>query len=69
MFLVAPSESMEWCLANLGASQHREFIEGLIERVVAEAAAKREKQGSMVLGSARLQRQNPHTQPYRNQIS
>jgi hypothetical protein len=53
------------CLANLGAVQHREFIEGLIERVVAEAAAKREEKGSMVLGAARLQRQNPHTQPNR----
>jgi hypothetical protein len=53
------------CLANLGAMQHRDFIEGLIERVVAEAAAKREEKGTMVLGAARLQRQNPHIQPNR----
>jgi hypothetical protein len=53
------------CLAYLGAAQHREFIEGVIEKIVAEAAAHREAQGSMVVGAARLQKQNPHTQPNR----
>ena len=53
------------CLANLGATHHRELIEGLIEKLVAEAAANREENGSMVLGAARLQKQNPHTQPNR----
>ncbi len=53
------------CLADLGAAQHREFIEGLIDKVVAEAAAGREAKGTMVLGAARLQTQNPHTQPNR----
>ena len=40
------------CFANLGAAQHREFIGGLIEKLVAEAAANREAKGSMVLGTA-----------------
>jgi hypothetical protein len=53
------------CLANLGEAQHREFIDGVIEKIVAEAAAAREAKGSMVLGAARLQKQNPHTQPNR----
>jgi hypothetical protein len=53
------------CLANLGEAQYLEFIEGVIEKIVAEAAAKREEKGTMVLGAARLQRQNPHTQPNR----
>ncbi len=53
------------CLANLGATHHRELIEGLIEKLVAEAAANREAKLSMVLGAARLQKQNPHTQPNR----
>jgi len=39
------------CLANLGAAQHREFIEGLVEKIVAEAAANRGEKGSIVLGA------------------
>lgn len=53
------------CLANLSAAQHREYIESLIEKIVAEAAAARGEKGVMVLGVARLQRQHPHTQPNR----
>jgi hypothetical protein len=51
------------CLANLGASQQRDLIESTIERIVAATAAARGERGEMVLGTANLQRQHPHTQP------
>lgn len=51
------------CLANLGAVEQRDYIQGLIQKVVAEAASARKEKGCMVLGSARLQRQHPHTKP------
>jgi hypothetical protein len=53
------------CLANLDEHQQRELVEGLIEKVVAEAAIARKATGSMVVGAARLRRLHPHTQPSR----
>ena len=53
------------CISSLGAAQQRDLIQGTIERIVAAAASAREEKGAMVMGSARLQKQHPHTQPNR----
>lgn len=57
------------CLASLGELQHREYVAGWIEKISAGAASARAEKGMMSLGAATLQKQHPHTQPFRSKKS
>jgi hypothetical protein len=57
------------CLAELGDVQRREYVAERIARIAAEAAADRKEKGVMALGAATLQKQHPHTQPYKSKKS